>query len=109
MKLTKTTPISELDKMKEIKYPIANPSAILREEFDDWAVLYDPDAGEGSGLNPVGVFIWKRLDGKNRVEDIAAELRKECDDAPADAEDAVRRFIGQLAEKGLAGNEFSTE
>jgi hypothetical protein len=27
---------------------------LLREEFDDWAVLYDPDTGYGFGLNPTG-------------------------------------------------------
>ena len=44
---------------------LANPVAVLREEFEDAAVLFDPDTGEGYGLNPVGVFIWKLLDGKS--------------------------------------------
>ena len=44
--------------------PLANPSLVLREEFDDWAVLFDPDTGDSFGLNPVSVFIFKRLDGR---------------------------------------------
>jgi hypothetical protein len=27
--------------------PIANPYVMLREEFDDWAVLFNPDTGRG--------------------------------------------------------------
>jgi hypothetical protein len=29
----------------EQKNPIANPLIVLREEFDDWAILFDPDTG----------------------------------------------------------------
>jgi len=50
--------------------PVANPLVVLREEFDDWAVLFDPDSGNAFGLNPLGVFIWKLLDGHRTIEDI---------------------------------------
>jgi len=46
--------------------PIANPVVLLREEFDDWAILFNPDATlgfSGFGLNPTGVYVWKLLDG----------------------------------------------
>jgi SynChlorMet cassette protein ScmD len=85
--------------------PIANPLIVLREEFDDWAILFDPDAGEGFGLNPVSVFIWKRLDGKHTVQDIMAELREDCEDMPEDAEKRVTDFIKDLVERGYAGYE----
>ena len=32
--------------------PIANPSVVLREEFDDWAVLFDSDSGNSLALDP---------------------------------------------------------
>ena len=38
--------------------PIANPYVSLREEFDDWAVLFNPDTGRGYGLSPTGVYLW---------------------------------------------------
>ena len=47
--------------------PVANPLVVLREEFDDWAVLFDPDTGNAFGLSPVGVFVWKLLDGCERA------------------------------------------
>ncbi len=86
--------------------PIANPAIVLREEFDDWAVLFDPDTGDGFGMNPVSVFIWNHLDGNNTAEDILGKLRKECLDIPDDADSFIEKFIDHLIEKGLAGYEF---
>ena len=85
--------------------PIANQTIVLREEFDDWAVLFDPDTSEAYGLNPVSVFIWKRLDGKNTIADIVRELGKECEDMPGEAIDHVNKFVEELVEKGYAGYE----
>jgi SynChlorMet cassette protein ScmD len=93
------------NKMTISKLPIANPEVVLREEFDDWAILFDPETGEGFGLNPVSVFIYKRLDGQHTTEDISAELRTECEDAPGDVEEHIKEFLQQLEEKGLVGYE----
>jgi SynChlorMet cassette protein ScmD len=84
--------------------PIINPLIVLREEFDDWAILFDPDTGEGFGLNPVSVFVWKQLDGRHTVGDIIAGLRDACDVLPAKAEEHVQAFITALMEKGLVGS-----
>ncbi len=84
----------------------ANPLIVLREEFDDWAILFDPDSGDGYGLNPTSVFIYKLLDGDHTVLDIVSKLRLNCDDAPDDAEEYIRKFIHELMEKGLAGYEL---
>jgi SynChlorMet cassette protein ScmD len=83
-----------------------NPMIVLREEFDDWAVLFDPDTGNAFGLSPVSVFIWKHLDGQHRIEDIMKKLRTECKSVPEDAETYVKDFINDLVENGLAGHEF---
>ena len=85
--------------------PIANPLIVFREEFDDWAILFDPDTGDGFGLNPVSVFIWKRLDGRHTLQDILEELREACEDAPENAEREIKDFIEELAGKGYAGHE----
>jgi SynChlorMet cassette protein ScmD len=91
----------------EQKNPISNPLIVLREEFDDWAILFDPDTGNAFGLNPTGVFIWKLLDGKHGVEDIVKGLRDEADDVPEQAADHVREFIQSLEQQGLVGYELS--
>ena len=95
--------------MEYEKKPIANPLLVLREEFDDWAILFDPDTNNSFGLNPVSVFIFKRLDGKRTLEDIMRELRAECINAPEDAERYVQEFIEQLLERGLVGYEFQKD
>jgi SynChlorMet cassette protein ScmD len=89
----------------EQKNPIANPLIVLREEFDDWAILFDPDTGNAFGLNPTGVFIWKLLDGKHGTEDIIKKLRDEAEDVPEDAGEHARQFIVSLEKQGLVGYE----
>jgi SynChlorMet cassette protein ScmD len=91
--------------MKKNDKPIANPLLVLREEFDDWAILFDPDTGDGFGLNPSSVFIFKRLDGKHTLQDILKELHESCEDMPENAEQEIKDFIEELVEKGYVGYE----
>ena len=88
--------------------PVANPLVVLREEFDDWAVLFDPDTGEAFGLNPVSVFVWERLDGRHTLDEILEELHESCDNLSEDAEVHLQEFIRALVEKGLAGYEAAS-
>jgi SynChlorMet cassette protein ScmD len=84
---------------------ISNPSIVLREEFDDWALLYNPDDGEAFGINPTGVFIWKRLDGKHTADQLLEELRASCGEVSDKAAAEVKTFMEGLVRKGLAGHE----
>jgi SynChlorMet cassette protein ScmD len=84
---------------------ISNPSIVLREEFDDWALLYNPNDGEAYGINPTGVFIWKRLDGKHTVDQLLEELRAGCGAVSGTAASEVKTFMEDLVKKGLAGHE----
>ena len=93
--------------MKEKDIPIANPLLVLREEFDDWAILFDPDTGDGFGLNPVSVFIWKCLDGKHAIQDILNKLQENCEEVPENAEQEIKDFVEGLIEKGYAGYEVN--
>ena len=52
--------------------PVPNPMVVSREEFDDWAILFDPETGKAFGVNPIGTEIWNKLDGKR-------DLKKSCD------------------------------
>ena len=86
--------------------PVSNPTVVFREEFDDWAVLFDPETGEAYGLNPTSAFIWKKLDGEHSLDDILAKLQANCDNVPEDAEGHMKEFIEGLKEKGLVGYEY---
>jgi SynChlorMet cassette protein ScmD len=86
--------------------PIANPLIVLREEFDDWAILFDPDTGDAFGLNPIGVHIWKQLDGNHLVKDILKGVKDKYEDVPEEAASDLKEFIQDLVRRGLAGYEI---
>ena len=85
--------------------PIANPVVVLREEFDDWAVVFNPDTAEAAGINPVGVAAWKMMNGRRTVGEIVDAIREEFDDVPETVPDEILSFVEQLAEKGFVGYE----
>jgi SynChlorMet cassette protein ScmD len=76
---------------------------VLREEFDDWAILFDPDTGKGFGLSPTGVYAWKFLDGKHSIDDMLNGLRRDVLDVPQEAGEHIVAFVEELAKHGLAG------
>ena len=86
--------------------PIANPVAVLREEFDDWAVLFNPDTADAVGINPVGVVVWKLMDGQRDLDAILAGVREHFSDVPETAGEEVSGFIDELAERGFVGYEL---
>jgi SynChlorMet cassette protein ScmD len=80
---------------------MANPDIVLRTEYDDWGLLFDPDTGKTSGLSPTGIFIWEKLDGTRSKEQILAELAEACEGGiPETAGDEFDEFIASLQEKG---------
>ena len=88
--------------------PIANPLIVLREEFDDWAVLFDPDTGHVFGINPISVFVWQRLDGNHTIQEILSEIMDTYRDVPPEAENHLREFVNNLLQHGLAGYEYQS-
>ncbi len=87
------------------KKAVANPSIVLREEFDNWAILFDPDTGHTFGLNPIGVLVWKHLDGRHTVGEIADKVREATDESPPDVAAHVVEFIGNVTSLGLVREE----
>lgn len=94
--------------MKLSNLPIANPLVVLREEFDDCAILFNPDTADAVGLNPVGVAVWKQLNGKNTLDDILEKIQEEFSDAPETAPQEIKKFIDDLAEHAFVGYEVET-
>jgi len=87
--------------------PIANPLVVLREEFDEWAILFDPDSGNAFGLSPIGVFIWKLLDGNYTIEEILRKINNNFEDVSENAKEDINNFIKQLVEQGMVGYEMN--
>ena len=78
------------------------PSVVLREEFDDWAMLFDPDSNISFGINPIGVYVWKRLEKGRSFAEIIRNINDDCDDVPDNIEGHISDFIESLIKKGLA-------
>ena len=92
-----------------LEKPIVNPSIVLREEFDDWAILYDPDTGEAYGINPTGAYIWKRLDGRHTLKEVARDLSAEYNGVPENVAERLGNFIKDLAGHGMVGTETTVK
>ena len=95
--------------MNQTDRPIANPIVVLREEFDDWAVLFNPDTANAVGTNPVGVAVWKLMDGKRSLADIVSKIKNSFEDTPDAAFKEIAAFVNMLAEKGFAGLEVESK
>ncbi len=87
------------------KKPLINPVVVLREEFDDWAVLFNPDTAEAVGINPVGIAVWKLMDGRQTVEQIVSKIQDRFSKVPGTAPEEISRFMADLQKRGFIGYE----
>ena len=90
----------------QTKKTIVNPVVVLRKEFDDWAVLFNPDTAEAVGINPVCVAIWELLDQQIDTQKIAANIHQNFADVPGSAREEIETFIADLEKRGFIGSEF---
>ncbi len=52
-------------------------------------------------LDPVGAFVWERLDGVRTLGDVAGMVAEAFDNAPENAGEEVLAFAGELLAAGL--------
>ncbi len=83
--------------------PVPNAVVVLREEFDDWAVLFNPDTAKALGINPVGVAIWRLMDGRRNVGDIVAEIKESFSDVPEAVDKEISDFLDLLSKNEFLG------
>jgi hypothetical protein len=81
--------------------PIANPVAILTEgAVRRLAVLFNPDTADAVGNNPVGVVLWKLMDGENSLAQTVAALESGfCRRARYRSRRCHPGFVLELAER----------
>ena len=92
----------------DTKKLIVNPIVVLRKEFDDWAVLFNPDSAEAVGINPVGVAIWELLAEDSSMDGIVEIIKKNFADVPGIAQEEIQTFIADLAKRGFIGSELES-
>lgn len=89
--------------MPDFNKLVSNPVAVLREEFDDWAVLFNPDTADVIGISPVGVAVWKLLDGSRENSDIVNAIKDSYSEVPETVGEEVAAFIEDLKARGFMG------
>ncbi|MBF0507759.1 MAG: PqqD family peptide modification chaperone [Deltaproteobacteria bacterium] len=85
-----------------ITTPRPKPMIVLREEFDDWALLFNPDTGKAVGLPPTGVTIWKSLTTGQDYAGVAAAVSAEYEPLPEDLDKDISAFFEDLVRLGYA-------
>ena len=79
-----------------------NPLIIFREDFENSAVLFNPEDGKILGLNRTGAFIWRSLaEGKDTPEIVAALTEACSGNVPETIANDVENYLARLKERGL--------
>ncbi|PWR73219.1 PqqD family peptide modification chaperone [Methanospirillum lacunae] len=86
----------------QISIPTPGSQISLREEFDDWALLFNPDTGKAVGLTPTGVTIWKSLNEGKDLNGIIAQIQDEYENLPDDLTEDIKNFLDQIVRLGYA-------
>lgn len=94
-----------MSSVTDVSRPIPNPVVVLREEPDDWAILFNPDTCEAVGTNPTGVMVWKLMDGRRSLADLVGLVQAEMDGVPESAVEEIRQFVVDLSARGFVGYE----
>jgi PqqD family protein of HPr-rel-A system len=82
---------------------VANPHMVLREEDDDYALLYDPESGAVRVLNSTAAAIWNLLNGRRTLTEVMAALKKQFENLDSQAEDQLLKLINDLLRAGALG------
>jgi hypothetical protein len=90
--------IKKIDQNTIVK---AISDAILKEEADNWGILYKPEKDLSFTINPVGAFIWKRLNTGCSVRDLIDKVKETFINVPEAVENDVVELIERLLEKEL--------
>ena len=86
--------------------PVANPVVVLKNGPGDWVILFNPDTTDAVGVNPIGMMVWKLLDGRHRLEDILQAVEGTFAGVPDSVAGDVAAFIDDLAGRGFVGYEL---
>ena len=81
--------------------PVRNPQNAFRTVSDEGGLVVDPIAHDVRVLNPVGSFIYSRLDGTNTLDAIVTAVVEEFDVVEEEARRDVTAFLDDLRERGM--------
>lgn len=74
---------------------------VLREELDNWALLFNPENGKVAGINAVGVVMWKLLQDHHTIRELIQAIENIFDEIPTNVENDVTEFLTNLSNRGF--------
>lgn len=89
--------------MEETILFIRNPSVVVRNDFDDISILFDPKSGKAYGINRIGELIWQVLKDKKTIEALISQVKENCEEVSDTVDLEIREFLDQLEKNGLIG------
>ena len=79
-------------------------ASVLWRELDGEAILLNPKEGCSYNLNNVGTMIWKLLDGKHSIDDIAKTICELYEVEHEQALQDVRQLLNELRANNLVSD-----
>jgi len=80
--------------------PMRNPQLAWRE-IDGEIVIISPEDSQVHELNETAALVWKRANGDETEEEIAAEIAAQYEVSLAQARDDVAELLAQFQEKQM--------
>ena len=80
---------------------VRHASVELKQEYEDWGILFNTETNQGIVVNLVGMMIWEALGEGNDLAGITASLKNEFEDVPETLAEDVLEFLGELIQAGV--------
>ena len=80
-------------------------NVVLREEADDWGVLFDPDTGNSVALNPVAITMFKAMQKRQDIDSVISAVYEEYEEVPETLDQDIIDLIDTLVQGGFIGFE----
>ena len=61
---------------------IINRDIVVNEDFDDCTILFHPILNDAIGVSPVGITIWKVLEGQLSLAEVVETIKTQFEDTP---------------------------
>lgn len=74
---------------------------VVASEVDDGAALLDLRSSQYYGLNPVGAFVWSRIQTPATLEDIVAAVADAFDVDPSECRADIARLLEDFESAGV--------
>jgi hypothetical protein len=88
-------------------FPRRHPDTAFRQIGDEGGLVVFPGRAEVKVLNPVGIAVFKLLDGTRDLETLAAAVEGEFEIGLDQAREDVTAFLRDLQAEGLLADEPS--